>query len=129
MIAYRDNADIDIAALERLWQRAWDGRVPDNYARVLARNLGHVCAFDGEALVGFVNVAWDGGLHAFILDTCTDPDFRRQGVATELVRRAADLARQGGAEWLHVDFEPQLEAFYRGCGFGPTAAGLMRLMP
>jgi hypothetical protein len=43
------------------------------------------------------------------------------------VRRATELARQRGALWLHVDFEPKLEAFYRQCGFRPTAAGLMRL--
>jgi hypothetical protein len=29
--------------------------------------------------------------------------------------------------WLHVDFEPHLEGFYRGCGFTPTPAGLIRL--
>jgi len=43
------------------------------------------------------------------------------------VRLAAKLARDRGAKWLHVDFEPHLEGFYRACGFGPTAAGLMAL--
>jgi hypothetical protein len=28
---------------------------------------------------------------------------------------------------LHVDYEPHLDGFYRGCGFRPTAAGLLRL--
>jgi ribosomal protein S18 acetylase RimI-like enzyme len=74
-----------------------------------------------------VNVAWDGGSHAFLLDTSVLPDFRRQGVATILVRRATELARERGADWLHVDCEPHLEAFYRGCGFRETAAGLIRL--
>ncbi|HTM77763.1 MAG TPA: GNAT family N-acetyltransferase, partial [Devosia sp.] len=72
-------------------------------------------------------VAWDGGVHACILDTCVDRDYRRQGIATRLVRAAADAAKARGAHWLHVDFEPQLERFYRGCGFASTAAGLMRL--
>jgi hypothetical protein len=27
----------------------------------------------------------------------------------------------------HVDFEPQLEAFYRACGFRPTAGGVLDL--
>jgi GNAT superfamily N-acetyltransferase len=80
-------------------------------------------------LIGFVNVAWDGGAHAFLLDTTVHPDFRRRGIATELVRRVAEAARARGAEWLHVDFEPHLETFYRGCGFAPTAAGLLRLGP
>ena len=87
----------------------------------------HVGAYDDMLLVGFVNMAWDGGIHAFILDTCVDPDYRRQGIALRLVARAVDEARARGALWLHVDFEPHLEGFYRQCGFGPTAAGLMRL--
>jgi hypothetical protein len=28
-----------------------------------------VCARQGRELVGFVNVAWDGVVHAFVLDT------------------------------------------------------------
>jgi GNAT superfamily N-acetyltransferase len=89
--------------------------------------LAHVGAYDGERLVGFVNVAWDGGVHAFLLDTTVHPEFQRQGIATTLVRRAAELARERGAQWLHVDYEPHLEGFYRGCGFRPTLAGLIAL--
>lgn len=55
------------------------------------------------------------------------PALRRRGIGRELVRRAADVARAQGIEWLHVDFEPHLRDFYAGCGFGPTEAGLMRL--
>ena len=44
---------------------------------MLARSLTYVAAYDtvggGEQLVGFVNVAWDGGIHAFLLDTTVHP--------------------------------------------------------
>jgi hypothetical protein len=30
-------------------------------------------------------------------------------------------------EWLHVDYEPHLDSFYRACGFQPTLAGLLEL--
>ena len=115
------------AALSALWLAAWGDAGPASFQPILQRSLAHVGAFDGERLVGFVNVAWDGGIHAFILDTCVDPAYRRQGIATRLVRAAIDAARMGGAAWLHVDFEPHLTAFYRGCGFGETAAGLIAL--
>jgi GNAT superfamily N-acetyltransferase len=118
----------DDGAMNALWRVAWNGEGPQSFQPLLQRSLAHVGAYDGARLVGFVNVAWDGGVHAFILDTCVDPGYRRQGIALRLVERAAELARQRGAEWLHVDFEPHLEAFYRQCGFGPTAAGLMRLV-
>ena len=114
--------------MNRLWRAAWGDGGPESFQPLLRRSLAHVGAYDGVALVGFVNVAWDGGVHAFILDTCVDRDYRRQGIASRLVERAAEVARARGAHWLHVDFEPHLEGFYRQCGFGPTAAGLMRLV-
>lgn len=117
-------AEADIGAL---WRAAWGGPLPPRFATILSRSLGHVGAYDGETIVGFVNVAWDGGLHAFILDTCVHPDFRRRGIATRLVNEAETLARRRGAHWLHVDFEPHLTDFYLGCGFRPTAAGLIDL--
>ncbi|WEJ58985.1 GNAT family N-acetyltransferase [Devosia sp. FJ2-5-3] len=113
--------------LDELWRRAWNAPLGRSYQGILSRSLGHLCAYEAERLVGFVNIAWDGGVHAFILDTCTDRDFRRRGIATELVKRAADLARERGAEWLHVDYEPHLHEFHSACGFVHSAAGVMKL--
>jgi len=49
-------------------------------------------------------------------------------VGTSLVRLAVDRARDAGCEWLHVDFEDDLRAFYfDACGFEPTNAGLIAL--
>ncbi len=94
---------------------------------VLAHSMGWVCAYVGERLVGFVNVAWDGAVHAFLLDTTVHPDYQRRGIGMALVREATALAREGGAEWLHVDYADALEPFYRGCDFVPTPAGLIHL--
>jgi GNAT superfamily N-acetyltransferase len=43
---------------------------------------------------------WDGGGHAFILDTLVAGSARRQGIATRLVTVATDHARAAGCEWL-----------------------------
>jgi GNAT superfamily N-acetyltransferase len=110
-----------------LWAVAWGEPTPRDFSGILSHSLGHVGAYDGEQLIGFVNVAWDGGIHAFILDTCVHPAKRRLGIATRLVKAAETLARERGALWLHVDFEGHLAAFYRNCGFGKTQAGLMKL--
>jgi predicted N-acetyltransferase YhbS len=75
-----------------------------------------------------VNVAWDGAVHAFILDTMVAIGARRHGIGAELVAVAVTEARAAGCEWLHVDFEDHLRAFYfEGCGFEPTNAGLIKL--
>jgi ribosomal protein S18 acetylase RimI-like enzyme len=75
-----------------------------------------------------VNVAWDGGDHAFLLDPKTHGEFQRRGIGTQLVRRAAEEAKTAGCEWLHVDFEDDLRPFYfDACGFSATNAGLINL--
>jgi GNAT superfamily N-acetyltransferase len=100
----------------------------DWWARVNRHSLGWACARAGSELVGFVNVPWDGGTHAFILETLVASRMRRQGVGTMLVALAAQEARAAGCEWLHVDFEDHLRPFYFGrCGFTPANAGLIAL--
>ncbi|MCX5569450.1 GNAT family N-acetyltransferase [Kaistia nematophila] len=113
--------------MDRLWRAAWQAEGPADPRAILSRSLVHLGAYAEGALVGFVNVAWDGGIHAFLLDPTVHPDHGRKGLGTRLVRRAAELAAARGAAWLHVDYEPHLAGFYRACGFRPTEAGLMRL--
>jgi len=97
--------------------------------RIRAQSLGWVAARNAAGvLVGFVNVAWDGGDHAFLIDTKTRGSYQRQGVGTEIVRRAALHAKAAGCDWLHVDFTPELAPFYfDACGFRSTDAGLIHL--
>lgn len=113
--------------LAQLAAAAWGHHDGSGYQNVLARSLCHVGAYAANRLIGFVNVAWDGGIHAFLLDTQVHPEFQRRGIATALVRAATEEARRRGATWLHVDYEPHLDRFYRGCGFRPTPAGLISL--
>ncbi len=113
--------------LETLWMAAWGESPTRDFSKILQRSLAHVCAHDGSELVGFVNVAWDGGIHAFLLDTCVHPRLQRQRIARRMVETARGLTRDRGALWLHVDFEPRLTGFYSACGFAPTSAGIIRL--
>lgn len=113
--------------LNALFSAAWGSPHSRDFTAILSRSLAHIGAYQEGRLVGFVNVAWDGGIHAFLLDTSVHPDMQRQGIATRMIRRATSLARERGAEWLHVDFEPHLAGFYRACGFRPTEAGLIKL--
>lgn len=97
-------------------------------AQVRGHSLGWVTARRDGGLVGFVNVAWDGGRHAFILDTVVAAGEGRNGLGSSLVRRAREGAAAAGCEWLHVDFEEHLRPFYyEACGFTPADAGLVRL--
>lgn len=126
-ITYRVNPPVTNGALNVLFAAAWPAHTVRDFAPVLAHSLLYLCAYTGDTVIGFVNVATDGGLHAFLLDTTVHPAFQRRSIGRRLVKDAAVEARRCGAHWLHVDCEPHLESFYRACGFAPTAAGLIRL--
>jgi GNAT superfamily N-acetyltransferase len=130
VITYQWRGDFGNSAVNALHAEGFGHQAAgdDWQAQVRQHGLGWVCAQDGRDLVGFVNVAWDGAFHAFLLDTLVAARVRRQGVGTRLVAIAAENARAAGCEWLHVDFEDHLGPFYVGsCGFRPATAGLMAL--
>jgi GNAT superfamily N-acetyltransferase len=129
-ITYEWRGAFDNAALNALHAEGFGHRVlaDDWWGQVNRHSLGWVCAWDGDDLVGFVNLPWDGAVHAFILDTLTAQRMRRQGIGRELVAVAAREAAAAGCEWLHVDFDEHLSDFYfDACGFTPAPAGLIAL--
>ena len=126
-VVFAINAKVSSRQLNWLFSESWPHHQERDFRALLRRNLLAVCAYDGSQLIGFVNVAWDGGAHAFLLDTTIHPEWRRRGIGRELVERATAAVRERGLQWLHVDYEPHLEPFYARCGFRSTAAGLIRL--
>jgi len=120
-----ENREVNALHAEAFGHRILD---EDWVGQVEKHSLGWATAREGGKLVGFVNVTWDGGVHAFLLDTMVTAAYRRQGIATRLVKEATDRARAAGCEWLHVDFDDELRPFYLdACGFDPALAGLIRL--
>jgi len=129
-VSFHWRGDFDNAEVNELHAEAFGHRVleDDWQAQVQRHSLGWVCARDSARLVGFVNIAWDGGVHAFVLDTMVRAGATRQGIGTELVAVTVAESRAAGCEWLHVDFDDHLREFYfDACGFEPTNAGLIKL--
>jgi GNAT superfamily N-acetyltransferase len=121
----------DNRALNELHAEAFEHPIfyDDWVSQVRAHSLGWACAWDDEGdLVGFVNVPWDGALHAWIIDTIVSRTAGREGLGTAMVELATERARAAGCDWLHVDFEDDLRPFYySACGFTPTNGGLINL--
>ncbi|WP_311380365.1 GNAT family N-acetyltransferase [Arthrobacter sp. ISL-72] len=113
--------------LNDLFAASWHDYETRSFAPVLGRSCGWVGEQERGQLVGFVNVAGDGGVHAVILDTTARPEARRIGLGIELVKAAALETRGRGARWLHVDCEPHLAGFYVRSDSDPTTAGLVAL--
>jgi GNAT superfamily N-acetyltransferase len=122
------NDEVNALHAEAFETRVFTADEWDWVALTSRHSLGWVVARDDGALTGFVNVAWDGLVHAWLQDTMVARSHRGRDVGTRLVGIAKQHAREAGCEWLHVDFDPGLSAFYLdACGFGPTAAGLIAL--
>jgi hypothetical protein len=75
-----DNAELNALHAEAFGHRLFD----DDWQRQTHRHsLDWVSARSDDALVGFVNVAWDGGVHAFILDAIVSTGARRTGIGRD----------------------------------------------
>ncbi|MEM7080164.1 MAG: GNAT family N-acetyltransferase [Pseudomonadota bacterium] len=113
----------DTAAVIDLWTRLFPDDPPWNApAEVIARKaavqgeLFWVCC-DGPRLIGTV-MAGDDGVRGWIHKLATDPDYRGQGVARELMQIAIQALRKTGCVKLNLQVRagnPATE-FYRAMG-------------
>ena len=129
-IAYRWRGDFTNAELNSLHADAFSHRTFDDDWSSLtnANSLGWVTARYGPMLVGFVNVIWDGLVHAWIQDVMVASDAQRTGIGVGLIDVTTREVRSAGCEWLHVDFEDHLRNFYLdAAGFTSTNGGLINL--
>jgi GNAT superfamily N-acetyltransferase len=62
-------------------------------------SLGWVAARRDEVLVGFVNVLWEGLVHAWIQDELVSAEARHRGIGLRLIEIARDQAKAAGCEW------------------------------
>lgn len=122
------NREIHALHAEAFETRVFDESEWDWIGQTDRHSLGWVVARDGDGLVGFVNVLWDGLVHAFIEDVMVGAAYRQGGIGVALVHAARDGARASGCEFLHVSFDEELRVFYiDACGFTATLGGLMEL--
>ena len=126
-VELRVSQPVSDVSLNGLFAAAWEGHIERSFRPVLSRSLLYICAYANGELVGFVNVATDGGQHAFVLDTCVHGDHRKRGIGKALVCKAIDEASRKGIAWLHVDYAPELHRFYEACGFRSSSAGVLRI--
>lgn len=122
------NSEMNILHAEAFGTRVFTDEEWDWVGLTERHSLGWVTARTDGELIGFVNVPWDGFLHAWVQDVMVGQAHRHRGVGRVLVAEAVVGARSAGCEWLHVDFDDDLKPFYfDACGFRPTNAGLIAL--
>lgn len=83
-------------------------------------NIGHkgsalvVSAWDGERLVGAARVLSDGIFRSYLLDLVVDPEYQRQGIGSEIVKRC--VTHYPDSHWL-VGAADDAVGFYNKLGF------------
>lgn len=110
----RERCAIDDVALTMLHAAAFDEtpRLRPWGAQLERHSLTWLGAFEGVRMIGFANLAWDGGVHAFLVDVLVAPDRRRRGTGRALVAEALRLATEAGCAWLHADPAPAVAAAF-----------------
>src|SRR3972149_4812253 len=103
----------------------WD-RMEGFYDRILAQSYAHFSVHEDDGrLIAFVNVISDGIADAFLVDLIVHPEYQGKGLGKALVAQAIEALRGDGIRTIEVIFEPQLETFYRACGFQILQSGII----
>ncbi len=128
MIAYQvDLAGVTPELLDGFWV-GWPVRPsPETHVRILAGSEAFVLARDPEAggrVVGFITAVGDGVLASYIPLLEVLPEYRGQGIGTELVRRLLDRLRDRYMVDLVCDED--LVPFYERFGMVRYGAMILR---
>ncbi|NUP05429.1 MAG: GNAT family N-acetyltransferase [Polyangiaceae bacterium] len=82
-----------------------------------------VTAWDGPRLIGTIRAISDGVTNAYICGFVVDEPYRSKGIGRGLLMALTEP--RPTVRWV-LHSRPEVEAFYRKCGFAP-AGGMFRL--
>ena len=110
-----DDIDWDQAKADLAADRFDNGRSADALRRSFEQSAHVAFARDGERVVGMARLLSDGVCNAYLLDAWTASAYRRQGIASSMMRLLLD-AVPGQHVGLQTDDAQQL---YESLGFKP----------
>ena len=144
MVAYRQFRNSDPPHVLRLWNESGLGRgAAQNVScdefdgLVIAQSYfdpeGLILATDDRKVVGFVHAGFTADETKSRLSKKTgvicaiivDPEYRRQGIGRELMRRAEAYLQKSGAEVIYAGGADPRDPFYRGLYGGSEPAGFL----
>ena len=92
-----------------------------------------VLAFDGEKAVGCATICYITlmptfdhpiGKRAHIMNVYTNADYRRRGIARQMVTMLIDEARERGATYVSLDATENGRPLYTSLGFAPNGENM-----
>jgi ribosomal protein S18 acetylase RimI-like enzyme len=104
---------------------AWpDPPSVEQHLAVLKGSTAVVLAKDGDTVVGFITAVGDGVMNAHIPLLEVLPEYRRQGIGRELVRRM--LSRLDDYYAVDLTCDPELRSFYAESGMRALTSMCLR---
>ena len=99
---------------------------PDKHLEILIKSNAIVLAIDETTgqVVGFINAISDGVLSAYIPLLEVLPEYQKQGIGTELVRRM--LSKLSGLYMVDLLCDKELQPYYERFGMKPITAMMIR---
>ena len=124
MLEYKTNPGASpesIAALRR--SVGWGGMEAELRNPAL-RDYLQIACYDGDELVGFLDVVSNGVTGAYIQDVMVRPDYQGKGIGTELMNRAINRLKADHIYMVSVIYgEERLRPFYEKSGFYTMLCG------
>ena len=111
-------AKADLAA-----DRFDNGRSPEALRRSFEQSQHVAIARDGEHVVGMARLLSDGVCNAYLVDVWTLSSYRRQGIASAMIR-----ALEEQVPGQHIGLQTDVVAFYESLGFGLQPVFMSRVV-
>jgi ribosomal protein S18 acetylase RimI-like enzyme len=126
LVTYRSSVrDIEAEALEGGFFEGWPTRPSSGQHLALLGQSAHVAlALDAGRVVGFATALSDGVLSAYIPLLEVLPDYRKQGIGSELIRVL--LGAVDGLYMVDVTCDEAVFPFYERLGFRRACGAVMR---
>ena len=116
-IRFSDAKDVTIDSVLRLYSaNRWSSAArPDVLHRALQASHSLVSAWFGKELVGLGSTLSDGHLVVYYSHLLVLPEYQRQGIGREIMRRL--MSRYEGFHQQVLIADSRAQAFFRECGF------------
>ena len=97
------------------------------FHKILNQSLTWVTAHQNDELIGWINVAWDGFVHAFLVDRTAVND-ELGALRRELVKQAVEAIRRNHptVSKIHLDCREEEVAEFVPIGLQPLPGGIVR---
>ncbi|WP_100487818.1 GNAT family N-acetyltransferase [Sporolactobacillus pectinivorans] len=73
--------------------------------------------YDEGKLIGFGHIISDGVYQSFLSDLIVAPEYRQEGIGTEIVQRLINHCRLNGVSWIQLSCAKGKQSFYERFGF------------